>query len=488
MKGVRSSLLLSAANSYVGLLLQIAATVVIARILTPAEAGVFAVAAVFAALGSTFRDFGVAEYLIQKKEVTTADLRASFALNLIVSWFVGGLLFVASPFAASFYRDDGVGAVMRVQAFNFVLIPFGAVTLAWFRREMNFVPIFRASLAANVVQFIISVGLALGGASYMALAWSSLAGVAVTVLVAALHRPAWFPRRPSLKGVGEAVRFGKFASGVFVAVQLGRGAPELVLGRSAGMADVGMFSRAAGVVDMFERLIGQVVSPVSLPYLARGVRDTGTVVPGLQVTSTLLTGVGWPFVFFFALAAYPAIRLLYGPQWIAAVPVAQVLCCVVALDMVYRYANQALFSLGLARQANSLQFTLLCFRLLGLAASFSWGLIGASLGLLGASLLGLLVTHRMLRTHTGYTFGNAWKACAPSAALAVIAVAPYGLLTLAWSAGEHNYVWHGLVGALLTITSWTFAARQLSHPVWAEAKRAFAALRSKLRPAKPAAL
>ena len=62
---VRRSLAYSAADSYLSVLLQLAGTVIIARLLTPTETGVFAVAAVFAALAGTFRDFGVAEYMIQ---------------------------------------------------------------------------------------------------------------------------------------------------------------------------------------------------------------------------------------------------------------------------------------------------------------------------------------------------------------------------------------------------------------------------------------
>ena len=70
MSTVRRSLAYSLADSYLGVLLQLASTLIISRILTPTEIGIFAVAAVIAALASTFRDFGVAEYLIQEKELS----------------------------------------------------------------------------------------------------------------------------------------------------------------------------------------------------------------------------------------------------------------------------------------------------------------------------------------------------------------------------------------------------------------------------------
>lgn len=467
-------------------MLQIAGTVIIARILTPAQAGVFAVATVFAALASTFRDFGVAEYLIQKKDVNESDLRASFAVNLAASWLIGLVMLVLSPVAATFYREPGVAHVMQVQALNFIFIPFGAVTMAWFRREMNFAPILKAALAANLAQFVSSVGLALAGFGYMALAWSSVVGVVVTVAVVSWYRPTWFPRRPSLKGAREVVKFGKFASAVFVAGHLSRGAPELVLGKAAGMADVGMFSRAAGVGDLFERAIGQAVSQVCMPYLARGVRSEGTVVPGLIQTTRLMTGVGWPFLFFLGLAAFPAIRIMYGPQWIPAVPVAQVICMVIAVETVYRYANQALFSLGLAYVANRLQLTHLAIRLLGLGAVFTHGLMGAAFGLLAAAVVGMFASHYFLRAHAGFRARDAWVACRLSLLLAIVTSLPYAVLCWVWPSGEPNFVRHFLAGGLLTVATWAMAARALRHPIWDElvqvATAAFARLRKPSAP------
>ena len=138
MSNLRSSLAYSFAGSYVAVPLQLVSTMVIARLLTPAETGVFAVAAVFAALASTFRDFGVTEYLIQEKELKSEHIRASLTVNIAISWLMALLIFAGSPWVADFYRDPGIADVMRVQACNFVLVPFGAVTMAYFRRQLDF--------------------------------------------------------------------------------------------------------------------------------------------------------------------------------------------------------------------------------------------------------------------------------------------------------------------------------------------------------------
>lgn len=105
MTTIRRSLAYSIASSYFSLPLQIIGTMVMSRLLTPAETGVFAVAAVFAAFASTFRDFGVAEYLIQEKELTVEKIQSALTVNIAISWFMGFLLFFGAPFVANFYRD-----------------------------------------------------------------------------------------------------------------------------------------------------------------------------------------------------------------------------------------------------------------------------------------------------------------------------------------------------------------------------------------------
>lgn len=111
---VRRSLLFLLADSYLSLGLQLIGTMVISRILTPEETGILAVAAVFAALASAFRDFGVGEYLIQEPDLTAKKIRAALSLNIVASWSMVILLFVLAPLAAQFYHSPGIADVMRV--------------------------------------------------------------------------------------------------------------------------------------------------------------------------------------------------------------------------------------------------------------------------------------------------------------------------------------------------------------------------------------
>ncbi len=471
MTSVRKSLAFSALDSYLAMVLQIVSTVIIARILTPEQTGIYAVAAVFASLASTFRDFGVGEYLIQEADLTQDAIRAALTVNIGVSWAMAVLLFVAAPWAGEFYRAEGVRDVMRVQAINFLLIPFGAVTMAWFRREMNFKPILLASLLGNSISFAVVLTLALKGYGYMSLAWSSLAGVVVTVAVSIALRPASFPRWPGTRGVAKVVNFGKFASGIYIFGQLGKGAPEMIIGRAQNMAAVGMFSRAQGLVEIFNRLVVRAIMPVYLPYFAKAVRDTGSPKPGLMQAMAYLTAVGWPFLAFMGIAAFAAVRLMYGQQWLDSVPLARILCGVAALELVYVASKECMLSKGLARESNNLQVVTQLLRVAGLFAVFKFGLLGACWGLFAAATVGMVVSHAYLARHVGVRVDEVLRSLWPSVQVTGITVAPLALWALFKPIDESNYLAVAALAGTSACVLWLASLKLTRHPLWPEIAR-----------------
>lgn len=478
MSAVRKSLLLSLADSYLGIVLQLGSTVIIARLLTPEEIGVFAVAAVFAALASTFRDFGVAEYLIQERELDDGKIRAALALNIMVSWSMAALLLLLAPFASQFYRNSGVSDVMRVQALCFVFVPFGAVTQAWFRRNLDYRPIVICNLLSNIASFAVAIGLAVAGFSYMSLAWSALAGILVSVISITWFRPRTFPRWPALKGIGQVFAFGKFASLIYVVGQIGKGAPELLIGRARSMSDVGMFSRANGLVELFRRLLLRPVLQVCMPYFAQANREHGSVNSAYVRSVAILTAVGWPFLAFLAVASWPMIRIVYGTQWLDAVPIARVLCLACAIELTFLLSREVLLATGQARPANNLQFGLVGLQILGLVAVFPFGLLGAAWGLVVAAVCGMLLSQWQLRRVLKLEGPDLIRPCLSSAGLSLLAIAPVAAWHWHKSPTEADYWQFATVGGGCAIALWLAGLRWLNHPLWHEIRLAASKLRA----------
>lgn len=125
-------------DRYSGLAITVASSMVIARLLTPAEIGVFSVTMVLLMFASTVRDMGAGQYLVQEKELTVDRIRAVWAVQLGLGLGLACLVLLISHPVAVFYKEPRMRDIMWVVALNYAINPFGSLTHAWLMREMRF--------------------------------------------------------------------------------------------------------------------------------------------------------------------------------------------------------------------------------------------------------------------------------------------------------------------------------------------------------------
>src|SRR3989337_3318800 len=101
--------------------LQIGFTAVMARLLEPRAFGLVAMAGVVLRFGSYFAQMGVAQALIQKKDVSNEDIRAAFTSALFLGVLFFGLFWIAAPLAVYVFNNEEVIPVLRLMALSFVL-------------------------------------------------------------------------------------------------------------------------------------------------------------------------------------------------------------------------------------------------------------------------------------------------------------------------------------------------------------------------------
>lgn len=465
MSKVRNSLLLSLAESYSAMAIQVVSMVIVARILTPRDIGIFSVAAAFVAIASVIRDFSVAEYLIQVKELDSDRIRAALTANIVISWSVGALIVFASMALERFYAEPGVAEVMRVSAINFLLIPFGAVTMAYFRRQLNFVPSYWASLISGFVTAITSVVLAWQGWGYMSLAWSGVAGVVSSVLVASYFHPRDFPWLPGLQKLREVVRFGAYASGGYIFKRLGAGAPDMIIGRIISMEAVGLFSRATGIAELFNRSVLAAVHRVALPYFSEQIRLGRVAKEGFLNALSYVTAVGWPFFAVLGLLALPAIRLIYGDQWISAVPILQILSLGFAIEISFYLANEVLIAIGRVAYGARLQMYMQFIRITAILIATPFGLAVAAIGYVTGTVLAALFVANALRATIGLTWGDLGQVAVRSGMISVLTILPVLLVVLFMNVSVERYLLPLLLAGFGAGAVWLAVLLGTRHPL-----------------------
>ncbi|MTV36418.1 lipopolysaccharide biosynthesis protein [Duganella radicis] len=414
----RTSFLFSFAEKYTLLVLNTAGAMVLARLLTPAEVGVYSVGAVLVGLVQVLRDFGVGAYVIQEQELNRDKLRAALSVSLLVAWPLALLVLVASWPAAWFYHEPRLRFVLQLLSINFLLIPFSAVALPYLRRQMR----FRSILAINVSQCVAQTGcavlLAKLGWGYLSLALGAVAGAVATLLTTLYCRPRDLPWLPSWRGVRQILSFGTISTAGTLIDEAGVAAPDLIIGKLAGVAEVGIYGKAMGVINVFNQLVTAAISPVIFPLFSAQAREGRDVRRAYLTTVSYMTALAWPFFGIVALMAQPLVRLLYGNQWDAAVPLIRVICIGSALYSMFSMARYLFVAMGEVRAQARLDAFSVPVRVAAVLAAAPFGLYWVGWAVVVGALFRSGLTYFYLRRLTGLRIGDLAGATWRSVALA----------------------------------------------------------------------
>lgn len=311
MNSVHRSVLFSGLDRYAGLVLFLVSTAVLSRLLTPSEFGVFAVVdALTTVIAAPFQEFGEANYLIQKHELSRGTIRRAFTVTWLISLAVAPILLASVDVVSQIVGQDSLRRGIQVSALNLLLLPVSGTLIALFRRDMQFGTLAICNLASNMtVVALVSIGLAALNFSYMAPIWGGVAGSIVLTAMLLNSHSDFGVLRPSLSEYRDVLRFGFYSSGVSVINIFYNLAPQLFLAKVLDFTAVGLYSRAINLTQVFDRLVTQVLTPIVLPAIvsrrAAGADPKGVYLDAIQ----LLSAVQWPFLTFVALMAKPIVVL-----------------------------------------------------------------------------------------------------------------------------------------------------------------------------------
>ncbi len=479
-KSVRKSLVWSFAQRYTSLPLNILTVTILSRLLTPEEIGVFSVAAGLAALVIVLRSFGVSDFLVQARALDDGMIRTSFTVNLLTAWALALLLFSSSWLVGGFYGDPGVGRVMRVLSGTFLLVPFGTTAMALLKRDMAFGVLYRINTGASLARSGMTIGLAFAGFSYMSMAWGSLAEMVALVLGCTVWGHRYRARGLGLSEWRRMVPFGMNRTVADIVGQLGEQSANIIVGKMLGLSAAGFYSRGYSIVNIFRTKVVAAITAVAYPAFAAAHRESGAA-PALFLRALVyLTGIAWPFFTFAALMAFPLIRILFGDQWDAAVPIMRWLCAAAIVATLIYQCNQFLVAVGRAGTVTRVEvrYQLAAFAAAFLAAFHGVEAVAAAQVLVYA--VAAVLYYRTMRRHAELTLRRCARALLPSVAVTVMA-AIVPAVVLAWPGLLQRHLLVAFLAAAAgSAAGWLAGAALVKHPLLGEMRRLSARLRGRL--------
>lgn len=472
MSAVRTSLALSFVEKYSVLLINIGATVVLARLLTPAETGLYSVAAGIVNVAQTLRDFGVGNYIIQEGDLTRRRLSTSLGISILLGAVMAGLFVAAAGPLSRTFDEPRLKTVVLILSLNFILVAFAAIGTARLQRDMNFHAALRIGIVAAAVHAGTSILMAYQGFGAIGMAWASVAGISVFLVGNFICYAEDILLPPGFAEWRRVLGFGVLASGGYILQEVGQRAADVIVGRFLGFGAAGMFSRASGLVTLFQQALMNAIAPVALGALALIKRkEQDLTVPFLQFLG-YTTAVAWPLLGMMALLAMPIIKVAFGSQWLPAVNSAQILCLAAGIAVLGRVAITMFTATGAARRLFHVQLWAIPILVGAVALGASISIEGAAAGTVVGSL-----AHAVYALHqVNRSIGTDWRQVCRTLLVSLLVMAaslalPVGVI-LEWGLGPDRFWPQTILAGGVGAACWVTSILALRHPLGNEIKAA----------------
>lgn len=480
-KSVRKALKLSLAQKFIAFVFSFGSVVIVSRLLTPAEIGVFSVAAGFVALIHMLRDFGVSEFVVQEPVLDESMIRTVFTMNLIIAWSLGGIIVLASGAIGSFYAEVGVAHVLRVLGFMFFLLPFGTTSMALMNRDMEFGKLVKVRIGESVIRSSTTVALAYAGFSYMSMAWSAVMGI--VVMIAGCTLWGWKYRVTGLSLVHwrRVLHFGSNRTVSDIANQLGDQSANLVIAKMLGMTATGLYSRGYGVINMYRTNVLGAIGSVAFPAFAREQRENEGGPRLFLKALVYTTGISWPFFACGVILAYPIINIMFGDQWNAAVPLMRWLCAAALVGTLIYQCNRFLVAMGRVGTVTRVEVQYQSARIaISIAAAF-YSVAAVAASQILVYVIATVLYYRQLQVYPALVVGKCAKALVPSAVVTLItSIVPLGVVL--WPELMRRHMLSAFALAFVGGgAGWVFGLVATRHPLLDEIKRALISVSARYR-------
>jgi lipopolysaccharide exporter len=377
-------------------------TMILARILMPADFGLMAMASILVGLLEILSNFGVDIALIRTQEANRGHFDTAWSIQILQGIVVSALLALLAPVGATFFKEPRVTPLVRFLAIGMLAGGFTNIGVVAFRKDLNFSLEFWFSLWRKLLSFVVTVGLALVWRSYWALAAGIVTGqIAGTVLSYLMH-----PFRPkfTFSAARELWSFSQWMLLINIGNYSYEKGDEMVVGALLSPRDMGVYTVGYELSNLPTTEMLFPISRALFPGYARLLNEPRRLVSAyLNVLSAVATlcipaGLG------IAACAGSLTPVLLGEKWGSAVPVIQWLAFYGVLRATYSQAGNVLLALGHARvMAVFTWLQIVCLIPGTYMAGRTGGTIGIAIVKLGVASVFALLLFSMLIRYTSVT-------------------------------------------------------------------------------------
>src|SRR5208337_20795 len=380
----------SAGARLLGQILQLAAAVILARLLSPKEYGLLGMVLVFTGFANSLVDMGLGASIVQKSALSDRHLNSVFWLNVMTGSSLTVLFALAAPLVAKFYEEPQLRLLTATIAANFFLGSLNVVHNALLDKSLK----FRTKFWIETVSILTSGSVALVLASNGAGVWSLVGQLLISTVVRVAMMWSLSSWRPALSfdlsAIKELMRFGGNLMGFGMVIYWSQNIDKLVIGRWIGSSALGFYSLADKLMRLPLTNVTDITTAVMFPALSSIQSEVEAVRRAYLRGTRMIALLTFPLMIGLSVLAEPAILVVYGSKWGAATVILQLLCFAGMAQSVYNTAAWIFLSQGRTDILFRLGIYATAVRAAGVLIGMHWGLVGVAWAYVFASFVLIL--------------------------------------------------------------------------------------------------
>ena len=296
-------------------MIAMASNLLLARVLSPQDFGLVAMANLLLAFVGPFHDSGLLPAFVARKDAVRESAATIAWSTPVTGLAVAAVTVLAAPLAGVLFARSDVVPVMRVLALVFVLNGLAVAPLAVISKELAFRSKATVGIVGALAEGVCGIALALRGAGYWSLVGAQLARATVTG-VAAWWLAPWKPLgRFVWARFREMARFGRHMVAGNLLGLLGSYLDNIVVGRWLGAEALGLYGTAFRWGRLPSQALGTTANQVAFPsYVAVQAEPARLKAAYLRVLHTVST-LALPASLGLLVIAPDLVATLYPPRW-----------------------------------------------------------------------------------------------------------------------------------------------------------------------------
>mgnify|MGYP001604934730 FL=1 len=299
-------------------LVGLVSTIILARLLTPADFGIVAMAMIVVGMLEVLSYTGQKLAIIRLEKPTRDDYDTAWTISMLVGLVIGVCILAIAPFTKIYFHEPRAVAVMQCLALRAVMGGMENIGIVDFRRDIRFDRFFLYNAIPKATSFFVTIGLAWYLRNYWALVAGMLTGQFTGVVLSYVMHP--YRPRFSLAKVSTILSFSTWTLIRSIGVYLNTQVDQIVIGGISGAASMGRYAVASDVATSPSREVNDPLVAVLYPVMAKLQGNLA------ELQTLYLRALAWSGIICtsasvgVALVAPEMVSLVLGSKWLDVVP------------------------------------------------------------------------------------------------------------------------------------------------------------------------